>query len=46
MLNIEKYKDELKKCKRVALDCQMYQLRQECKKAESGFCFFESVFHM
>ena len=39
MLNIEKYKDELKKCKRVALDCQMYQLRQECKKAESGFCF-------
>lgn len=39
MLNIERYKDELKKCKGVALDCQMYQLRKECKEAESGFCF-------
>ena len=39
MLNIERYKDELKKCKLVALDCQMYQLRKECKEAESGFCF-------
>lgn len=39
MLNIEKYKEELKKCKGVALDCQMYQLRKECKEAESGFCF-------
>lgn len=39
MLNIEKYKDELKKCKLVALDCQIYKLRKECKEAESGFCF-------
>lgn len=39
MLNIERYKEELKKCKGVALDCQMYQLRKECKEAESGFCF-------
>lgn len=39
MLNIEKYKEELKKCKGVALDCQIYKLRKECKEAESGFCF-------
>lgn len=39
MLNIERYKEELKKCKGVGLDCQMYQLRKECKEAESGFCF-------
>lgn len=39
MLNIERYKEELKKCKGVALDCQMYQLRKECKEVESGFCF-------
>lgn len=29
MLNIEKYKEELKKCK----------MREECKEVESGFCF-------
>lgn len=39
MLNIEKYKEELKKCKGVALDCQIYKLRKECKEVESGFCF-------
>ena len=38
MLNIEKYKEELKKCKGVVLDCQIYKLRKECKEAESGFC--------
>ena len=38
MLNIERYKEKLKKCKGVALDCQIYKLRKECKEAESGFC--------
>ena len=39
MLNIERYKEKLKKCKGVALDCQIYKLRKECKEVESGFCF-------
>lgn len=39
MLNIEKYKEELKKCKRIGLDCQIYGIREKCKEAESGFCF-------
>lgn len=38
VLNIERYKEKLKKCKGVALDCQIYKLRKECKEAESGFC--------
>lgn len=42
MLNIERYKEELKKCKGVALDCQIYKLRKECKEVESGFCFSNS----
>ena len=39
MLNIEKYKEELKKCKRIRLDCQICKMREECKEVESGFCF-------
>lgn len=39
MLNIEKYKEELKKCKRIRLDCQIYRMREERKEVESGFCF-------
>ncbi len=39
MLNIEKYKDELKKCKRIRLDCQICKMREEYKEVESGFCF-------
>lgn len=39
MLNIEKYKEELKKCKRVRLDCQICKMREERKEVESGFCF-------
>ena len=39
MLNIERYKEELKKCKRIYLDCQIYKLREKCEGEESGFCF-------
>lgn len=39
MLNIERYKEELKKCKRIRLDCQICKMREECKEVESGFCF-------
>ena len=39
MKNIEKYKEELKKCKRVSLDCQICKMREERKEVESGFCF-------
>ena len=39
MLNIEKYKEELKKCKRIRLDCQICKMREECKEVKSGFCF-------
>ena len=38
VLNIERYKEKLKKCKGVALDCQIYKLRKECKEVESSFC--------
>lgn len=39
VLNIERYKEELKKCKRVRLDCQICKMREERKEVESGFCF-------
>ena len=39
MLNIERYKEELKKCKRIRLDCQICKMREERKEVESGFCF-------
>lgn len=37
MLNIERYKNELKKHDG-SLDCDIYRIRERCKKAESGFC--------
>ena len=37
MLNIEKYKEELKKFKVVALDCEIYRIRKE-SEGENGFC--------
>lgn len=37
MLNIERYKNELKKHDG-SLDCDIYRIRGKCKKAESGFC--------
>ena len=37
MLNIERYKNELKKHDG-SLDCDIYRIRVKCKKAESGFC--------
>ena len=39
MLNIERYKEELKKCKRIYLDCEIYKIREKCEGEESGFCF-------
>lgn len=39
MLNIERYKEELKKCKRIRLYCQICKMREERKEIESGFCF-------
>lgn len=37
MLNIERYRKELKKHDG-SLDCDIYRIREKCKKAESGFC--------
>lgn len=37
MLNIERYKEELKKCKRIYLDCEIYRIREKCKE-ENDSC--------